>query len=68
METKFNQIVEKARTNPKFVFNSLAQLLTPELLQESFKLLNKRSAVGIDGVCYADYENNLIENITGVAL
>ena len=63
METKFNQIVEKARTNPELIFNSLAHLLTPELLQESFKLLNKRSAVGIDGVCYADYENNLIENI-----
>ncbi len=64
METKFNQIAEKARANPEFVFNSIAHLLTPKLLTESFKKLNKRSAVGIDGVKYADYNKNLQENIT----
>ena len=64
METKFNQIAEKARTNPEFVFNSLAHLLTHKLLKDSFKLLNKRSAVGLDGVSYQDYENNLEENIS----
>ena len=63
METKFNQIAEKARTNPEFVFTSLAHLLTTELLTESFRRLNKKSAVGTDGISYADYENNLQENI-----
>lgn len=63
METKFNQIAEKARTNPEFVFNSLAHFLTHKLLKDSFKLLNKKSAVGLDGVSYPDYENNLEENI-----
>ena len=63
METKFNQIAEKARTNPELVFNSIAHLLTPELLKVSFRKLNKKSAVGIDGISYVDYENNLINNI-----
>jgi group II intron reverse transcriptase/maturase len=63
VETKFNQIAEKARTNPEFVFTSLAHLLTPELLTESFRQLNKKSAVGIDGISHADYKNNLKENI-----
>jgi len=64
VETKFNQIAEKARTHPEFEFNSLAHLLTPELLKESFKLLNKHSAKGIDGISYADYKINLQENIS----
>ena len=63
METKFNQIAEKARANPEFVFNSIAHLLSPKLLTESFKKLNKRSAVGIDGVSYANYNINLQDNI-----
>ena len=63
METKFNRIAEKARTNPELVFNSIAHLLTPELLKASFRKLNKKSASGVDGVRYVDYENNLINNI-----
>ena len=63
METKFNQIANKARTSPEFTFNSLAHLLTPKLLTKSFKLLNKRSALGIDGVSFSDYANNLKSNI-----
>ena len=66
METKFNQIAEKARENPELVFVSLAHLLTPELLKESFNLLNKRSAVGIDGISYSDYKTNLNANINNL--
>ena len=63
METKFNQIAEKAKLNPEFVFNSLAHLLTTGLLQESFENLRKGAAVGLDEVSYADYESNKHENI-----
>ena len=63
METKFNQIAEKAKLNPDFVFNSLAHLLTTGLLQESFESLRKRAAVGLDEVSYADYETNKYDNI-----
>jgi group II intron reverse transcriptase/maturase len=63
VETKFNQIAEKAKLNPEFVFNSLAHLLTPELLQESFERLRKDAAVGLDEVSYADYQINKQDNI-----
>ena len=66
METKFNQIAEKAKLNPELVFNSLAHLLTPELLYESFMQLNNLSAIGLDGVSCKDYENKLLENITNL--
>lgn len=44
-------------------FRSLYRLLNKETLAESFrKLKNKRSAVGIDGQTYADFERCLAEN------
>ncbi len=57
------RIKEKARKDPNCVLTSLAHLLTPKLLKESFEKLKKKAAVGVDGVSYADYENNLQENI-----
>ncbi len=56
-------IIKKAKEYPEFVFNSIVHLITPELLKESFKLLHKSAAIGTDGVSYADYENNLNDNI-----
>jgi len=63
MTTKFEQIAEKARTNPEFVFTSIGHLLTPELLKSSFTKLRKNSALGSDGISYNDYETQLSENI-----
>ena len=63
METKFNQIAEKARTNPDLTFVSLAHLLSPKLLKESFEKLNKYSTPGIDGISYTDYKDDLEINI-----
>ncbi len=68
METKFNQIAEKARTNPEFVFNSIAHLLSPKLLKESFEDLRKSAAVGLDGVSHADYQKKVHENINKLHL
>ncbi len=56
-------VIEKARNNPDFVFNSIAHLLTKQLLEKSFGLLRKNAAVGIDRVSYKDYENNLENNL-----
>ena len=66
METKLIQISKIAKENPEEVFTSIAHLLTVKLLMQSFKQLNKRSAVGIDGISYVDYEINLLENITNL--
>ena len=58
-------IIEKAQNDPDFVFNSLAHLLTPELLKVSFELLNKGAAVGIDKVSHADYNINRCTPLAG---
>ncbi len=57
------RIKAKASKDPECVFTSLAHLLSPELLTESFTKLRKKAAVGQDGVSYTDYDNNLEENI-----
>ena len=49
-KTAMAKIKKKPEKAPDCVFNSLAHLLTPELLTESFKQLNKQAAVGIDRI------------------
>jgi hypothetical protein len=44
MFTKLDQIMEKAKSNPKLRFTSLAHLLTPEFLTETWKQMNRRGA------------------------
>ena len=44
MSTQLNQIAKKAKSNPKLRFSSLAHLLTPELLTETWKQMNRRGA------------------------
>ena len=56
-------VIEKARNEPEFVFNSIAHLLTKQLLKESFGLLRKNAAIGIDEVSYTDYEEDLEDNL-----
>ena len=49
MSTQLDQIAKKAKSNPKLRFTSLAHLLTPEFLTETWKQMNRRGASGIDG-------------------
>jgi hypothetical protein len=49
MSTQLDQIVKKAKSNPKLRFTSLAHLLTPEFLTETWKQMNRRGASGVDG-------------------
>lgn len=63
METKFNQIATKAKANSELTFVSLAHLLSPKLLKESFEKLNKNSTEGIDGISYTDYKEDIDSNI-----
>src|SRR5664280_1607346 len=48
MSTKLDQIMEKAKSNPKLRFTSLAHLLTPEFLTETWKQMNRRGASGVE--------------------
>ena len=46
MSTQLDQIVGKAKSNPKLRFTSLAHLITPEFLKETWKQMNRRGASG----------------------
>lgn len=59
MKTKLPGIVKKARDCPKTKFTSLAHVLSPEFLRESWNKLNKRGTYGVDEVMTEQYRENL---------
>src|SRR5258705_12082856 len=59
MSTQLDQIAKKAKSNPKLRFTSLAHLLTPEFLRETWKQMNRRGASGIDGETTKEVEKGL---------
>ncbi len=63
MSTKLASITQRARENPKQVFIALAHMLSEDSLEESFRMLKREAASGIDGVTVKEYEANLKENI-----
>jgi len=63
METKLARIAEVARLKPSEKFTSLAHLLNSDMIKTCHKEMDKRKAVGVDGVTKEEYEVNLDENI-----
>src|SRR5450755_1221056 len=59
MSTKLDKIMEKAKSNQKLRFTSLAHLLTPEFLAETWKQMNRRGASGVDGETMKEFEQDL---------
>ena len=59
MNTKLARIAEKARANRKLRFTSLAHLLTPEFLLETWKQMNRRGSSGVDGETTKEFERDL---------
>jgi len=59
MSTQLLKIAQRAKRDPKARFCSLAHLLTPEFLLETWGQLNRRAAGGIDGQSVAEFEENL---------
>ena len=59
MSTQLDQIAKKAKSDPKVRFTSLAHLLTPEFLKETWKQMNRRGASGIDGETTKEFEQDL---------
>ena len=49
MSTELSQITKKAKLDRKVRFTSLAHLLTPEFLKETWGKMNRRAASGVDG-------------------
>src|SRR5258705_9612462 len=63
VQTSLLGIAKKARTDKQYRFRNLYRELNEELLLDSWRLLRKDAALGVDGVSAAEYEANLEENI-----
>jgi RNA-directed DNA polymerase len=49
MSLQLSRIAAKARTEPQLRFTALARIITPEFLEETWRMMNRRGASGIDG-------------------
>ena len=63
MQTSLLGIANKAKSDKRYRFRNLYRELNEELLLDSWRLLRKDAALGVDRVSAADYEANLEENI-----
>ena len=60
---KLSLISEHAKREPQLQFTSLAHLLNKGFLKDCYNSLNRNKAVGIDGVCWKDYGEDLDDNV-----
>jgi RNA-directed DNA polymerase len=63
VQTSLLGIAKKARTDKQYRFRNLYRELNEEMLRDSWRLLRKDAALGVDQVSAAEYEANLEENI-----
>src|ERR1035438_1662532 len=63
MSTQLSQITRKAKIDRKVRFTSLAHLLTPEFLKETWGQMNRRAAAGIDGESCEQFESELEQRV-----
>ena len=59
MSTKLAQIAKRAKLDRKVRFTSLAHLLTPEFLRETWGMMNRKGAGGVDGESIEQFESTL---------
>src|SRR6185295_2977960 len=63
VQTSLLGIANKAKSDKRYRFRNLYRELNEELLLDSWRLLRKDAALGVDRVSAAEYEANLEENI-----
>jgi len=63
VQTSLLGIAKKARADKRYRFRNLYRELNEELLRDSWRLLRKDAALGVDQVSAAEYEAKLEENI-----
>jgi len=66
MSTQLAQIAKKAKLDRKVRFTSLAHLLTPEFLKETWGMMNRRGASGIDGESARQFESELEQRVQDI--
>ena len=59
MSPQLSRIADKARREPKLCFTALAHIITPEFLEETWHMMNRRGASGIDGETTKEFERDL---------
>ena len=60
---ELDRLTELAKEDPGRKFFSIAHLLTPQALYESFRSLRKDASAGVDHVTYEGYEKQASQNI-----
>ena len=63
VQTSLLEIAKQAKSDKRYRFRNLYRELNEELLRDSWRLLRKDAALGVDQVSAAEYEANLEENI-----
>jgi retron-type reverse transcriptase len=57
--TRLAGIATKAKADPKCRFTSLAHILTPQFLAETWQQVNRQGASGVDGETCEQFERDL---------
>src|SRR5215472_11423793 len=66
MSTQLSQIAKKAKLDRKARFTSLAHLLTPEFLKETWGKMNRRAAGGVDGQSAEQFGSELETQVEAI--
>lgn len=66
MKTQLDQIAKKAKLDPKVRFTSLAHLLTTEFLTETWGMMNRSAASGIDGQTARQFERDVEQQVAEI--
>ena len=66
VSTQLSQIARKAQLDRKARFTSLAHLLTPAFLKETWGMMNRRAASGIDGESTKQFESELEQRVQDI--
>src|SRR4030088_2985287 len=66
MSTQLGQIAKRAKLDRKARFTSLAHLLTPEFLKETWGKMNRRAAGGVDGQSAEQFGSELDKQIGAI--
>src|SRR6202007_2597842 len=66
MSTQLSQIAKRAKLDRKARFTSLAHLLTPEFLRETWGQMNRHAAGGVDGQSAEQFERELETQVEAI--
>ena len=66
MSTQLDRIAAKAKADRKVRFTSLAHVLTPDFLTETWRQMNRRGVSGIDGESTQEFERELETRVQGI--